>query len=340
MKKIQLLALILMSMLLGYSSSLHAEDTDIYVSNSVNVGVPNVLFVLYNGADVDADAGTSCTYADGSTPSTGGSKVISLLQCSLVSAIGGLTSGSVNIGIAISNANGLGSSQATTDTTKGGYHDLCNSSGDGGCIIRKLMNMDTAGKASMTAFIKGLTPFNGGGTDANGINLKVNTSSADPAAAMQEAWAYYNGKTGLSGTNYSSSILASGCQRNFVVYIGTSAKSIPTNAGNAGITASQVGASAAQLTGITGTVKFNPSICGKTTYLLATGNDWADEWARVMYQQDGGASGNFNSQNITTYSDQRRGSAEQVLRGFPRHVLLDGEGGRWQVLRHHRRRRT
>ena len=158
MKKIQLLALILMSMLLGYSSSLHAEDTDIYVSNSVNVGVPNVLFVLYNGADVDADAGTSCTYADGTTPSTGGSKVISLLQCSLVNAIAGLTSGSVNIGIAVSNANGLGSSQATTDTTRGGYHDLCNSSGAGGCIIRKLMNMDTAGKASMTRVHQGTHP--------------------------------------------------------------------------------------------------------------------------------------------------------------------------------------
>jgi type IV pilus assembly protein PilY1 len=302
MRKVHVFALFLVSLMLGYSASLRAEDIDIYVSNSTNVGVPNVLFVIFNGADVDADAGSSCTYSDGTTPSTGGSKVDSLIQCSLVSAINSLTDGSVNIGIAVSNANSFdGQSQATTDTTRGGFHDLCNASGNGGCIIRKLMNMNTAGKASMTAFIKGLKQFNGGQTDADGINVKVNTASADPAAAMQEAWAYYNGKTGLSGTSYTPSILANGCQRNFVVYIGTSAKSIPTLAGTAGITAAQVGASTAQLTQITGTSNFNPNICGVSSSALSSGNDYGDEWARVMYLQDGGASGNFGTQNIITY---------------------------------------
>src|ERR1700745_2829155 len=79
---------------LGYSANLKAEDIDVYVANATNVGIPNVLFVLFNGADVDADAGSSCTYSDGSTPSTGGAKVISLIQCSLLSAISGLTDGS------------------------------------------------------------------------------------------------------------------------------------------------------------------------------------------------------------------------------------------------------
>lgn len=318
MKKIQVFALFLMSMLMCYSASLRAEDIDIYVSNATTVGTPNVLFVLYNGADADADAGASCTYSDGTTPSTGGSKVISLVQCSLVSAINGLADSSVNIGIAVNNANSFaGQSQATTDTTKGGYHDLCNSSGNGGCIIRKLMKMDTAGKASMTAFIKGLTPFNGGQTDANGINLKVNSSNADPAAAMQESWAYYNGKTGLSGTNYSPSILANGCQRNFVVYIGTSAKSIPTGAGQAGISAAQVGATTAQLTGITGTIKFNQSICSVTSQPLTAGDDWANEWARLMYQQDGGASGNFGVQNIITYTINVEAAANKCFPDAP-----------------------
>jgi hypothetical protein len=200
MKKIQALFLALSFMLMGYSASLHAEDIDIYVSNSNNVGTPNVMFAIFNGADMDADSGNSCTYTDGSAPSAGSSKVIGLLQCALVNSISNLTSGSVNIGIAFNNANSFdGQSQATTDTTKGGYHDLCNVSGNGGCIIRKLMKMDTTGKASMTAFIKGLQPFNGGSSSVNGFAAKVNTSSADPAALMQEVWAYYNGKTGGSG---------------------------------------------------------------------------------------------------------------------------------------------
>lgn len=210
MKKIQALFVLLAFLLMGVSASLHAEDTDIYVDNGTNVGVPNVLFVIYNGADMDADSGGSCTYSDGTAPATGSSKVMGLLQCSLVSAIAGLANGSVNIGIAVNNFSD-GATQLTTNQTLGGYHDLCQSGANGGCIIRKLMNMDTTGKASMTAFIKGLQSFTGGNTTASGVALKVNASSADPAAAMQEAWAYYNGKIGGSGKSYSSSILSAGC---------------------------------------------------------------------------------------------------------------------------------
>ena len=286
--------------LLGYSSSLRAEDIDVYVSNSTNIGAPNVLFVLYNGADMDADAGASCSYADGTTPSTGGSKVASLVQCALVNAISNLANGSVNIGVVVSN-DGSFTTQATTNTAQGGYHDVCSSTGAGGCVVRKLMNMDATGKASMTAFIKGLKPFSGGASDANGVALKVNSSVADPAAAMQEAWAYYNGKTGLSGTVYGPSILSNGCQRNFIVYIGSSAKSISNTAGQAGINATQVGATSAQLTPIVGTQTFAQNICGVSSYPLTSGDDWANEWTRLMRQQDGGASGNVGLQNIITY---------------------------------------
>lgn len=301
MKKMQGFLLFLALVLSGFSAGAHAEDIDIYSDNVINAGIPNVMFILFNGADMDASSGSTCTYPDGSSPSAGPTKVIGLLQCALVNAISNLPAGSVNIGIAVVNGFG-GNLQATTDQTLGGYHDICNSSGTGGCIVRKLMTMDTAGKASMTAFIKGLKQFNGGSTDASGVALKVNTSSADPASAMQEVWAYYNGKKGGSGTDYSTSILAAGCQHNFVVYIGTSAKGVPTNAGDAGITASQVGATVAQLSQITGTVAFNPNICGMPSYTLASGNDWADEWARLMYQQDGGARNNDNTQNIISYT--------------------------------------
>ena len=41
---------------------------------------------------------------------------------------------------------------------------------------------------------------------------------------MQEAWAYYNGKIGMSGKNYGTSIVAAGCQKNFVIFIGNAFK--------------------------------------------------------------------------------------------------------------------
>src|SRR4051812_2717207 len=154
MKRMQVLLAVLALLLLGFSAATRAEDTDIYVDNSTNSGVPNVLFVMYNGANMDASAGSSCTYSDGTAPSTGSSKTSGLLQCALVNAISSIKDGSVNIGIVVNNANSFdGQSQATTNTALGGYHDLCNSSGNGGCIIRKLQTMDATGKASMTAFI-------------------------------------------------------------------------------------------------------------------------------------------------------------------------------------------
>src|SRR5207253_8689688 len=97
MKKLQFLVFLLVFGLFGYSSSLRAEDIDIYVSNSTNVGVPNVMFVIFNGADMDADSGNSCTYptgngaVSGSAPSAGASKVIGLIQCALINAITHLT---------------------------------------------------------------------------------------------------------------------------------------------------------------------------------------------------------------------------------------------------------
>lgn len=313
MKKLQAFFLLVAMVLMGYSASLRAEDIDIYVDNSTNDAVPNVLFIMDNGANFSASAnGTGCTaYGDGSgeAPSLGSAKASSILQCALVNAINALPNGAVNIGVALSNASNFGETQATTDTTQGGYHERCNASGTGGCIIRKLMLMNATNKASLIKFVKGWK--DSGSSTADGFNVKVNT--ATPGTVMQEAWAYYNGKTGMSNEVYASSVLAGGCQRNFIIYIGNTEKD-PANEGNpspaTALAAGQVGATDAQKVGITGTVKFNPPVCGTTTsHTLITGNNWADEWARLMYQQDGGAVGNENAQNIISYSIGILGSA-------------------------------
>ena len=51
MKKMQGFLLVLALLMMGFSSNLRAEDTDIYVDNSTNDGVPNILFVMENGAN-------------------------------------------------------------------------------------------------------------------------------------------------------------------------------------------------------------------------------------------------------------------------------------------------
>ncbi|HUR90363.1 MAG TPA: hypothetical protein VMZ74_14855, partial [Ramlibacter sp.] len=315
MKKIQALFLALSFLLMGYSASLHAEDIDIYVSNGSNIGTPNVLFIIDNGADFSASASIGCsTYSDGTgqAPSAGTDKTAGVLQCGLVNAISTLPNvGAVNIGFLFSNANNYAETQATTDVTKGGYHELCAGGGLGGCLLRKLTLMDTTGKANVTKFIKGWKLS--GQSDADGFNVKVNSSVQ--GNSMQEAWAYYNGKTGLSGKTYSPSVLASGCQRNFIVYISNTQKNPSSNEYNdvkTALAAAQVGATDAQKVEITGAIKFNPAICGSTTsYTLAAGQNMADEWARLMFQQDGGAAGNQSVQNIITYTIGIQSSGNQ-----------------------------
>ncbi|WP_158290113.1 PilC/PilY family type IV pilus protein [Ramlibacter sp. WS9] len=311
MKKFQLLALMLATLLVGYSASLHAEDTDIYVSNTVEGEVPNVLFVLDNGANFSSSTnGEGCSAYTGTTeaPSLGTDAESGILQCALVNAINSLGDSKVKIGLVVSNANNFGETQATTNKTKGGYHEPCEASGIGGCVLLNLTLMDAAAKANLIAFIKGWKKT--AQSDADGFNIKVNSSTQ--ATSMQEAWAYYAGRTGLSGRTYSPSLLESGCQKNFIVYISNTQKN-PANEANPSPGASALataGASSTQQTGITGTVKFNQSVCeipyavspASPTYALATGNNWADEWARFMYQNDGGASGNFGTQNITSYA--------------------------------------
>lgn len=321
MKRIQIFAAFLVSVLLVFSASLRAEDIDVYVANSKTVGTPNVLFIIDNGADFSATANIGCdAYDDGTgAPSTGTDKTSGVLQCALVNAIGSLNDGAVNIGVMVSNANSFAETQATSDITKGGYHEACATGGNGGCLLQKLTPMDKAGKANLISFIKGW--LLSGQNTKDTFNIKVNSSYQ--AETMQEAWAYYHGKEGMSGTTYSPSILANGCQRNFVVYISNTQKtpnSSESGPASAALAAEQVGATDAQKKPITGTVTFSPGVCpetrqGTTTYTtsykLESGNNWADEWARLMYQQDGGASGNHGIQSIISYTIGIQSSGNQ-----------------------------
>ncbi|HSI53576.1 MAG: hypothetical protein ACAH21_03380, partial [Ramlibacter sp.] len=309
MKKMQGFLVLLAFLLLGYSASLRADDTDIYVDNATTAGVPNVLFVMDTGANFSSSAAVPCTaYGSGGAPSLGDTAG-GVEQCALVDALEALADGAVNIGILVNNNNNF-----ATDTrvaTDNAYHETCMGT-YGGCVVRNLTLMNATNKASLVKFIKSWKTS--GSNSATEFNVK---SGGDRTAnSMQEAWAYYNGKVGMSGKNYATSIVGAGCQKNFVIYIGNSfnnsggpadgGSESPYSGTNA-LTSAQVGATAAQKIKIAETVTFNPSTCGVTSIAASTtasnwSENWADEWARVMYQQDAGQSGNEGVQNITTYT--------------------------------------
>lgn len=308
MKKMNLFFVILAMVLMGFSAGLRAEDTDIYVDNGSNDGVPNVLFVLDNGANFDAavgGAGCSAYTGTSTAPTMGTNKAAGLLQCALVDAINALPdSGVVNIGLMVSNANNFAND--VRSPSDAAYHEVCNTA-VGGCLIRKLTLMDGPsggdGKAKLIRFIKSWNA-QGGGNSAASFGIKVNT--ATPATTMQESWAYLSGKIGMSGTTYPTSLLNTGCQKNFVIYIANTDKE-PANEmnpspydGTNALTSAQVGATPEQLLPITGIVEFKSAVCGKASSSIAP--SWADEWSRYMFQKDGGTATQTGAQNITTYT--------------------------------------
>lgn len=282
-----------------------AEDIDLY-SSAVSVtrtDLPNVLFILDNAANFSA-AAPSCTYDDtGAKPSldkTAGG----IEQCALNNAINALPTASngaalVNVGIMIYNAKNMGYG--------------CNASGTGGCLARQLTSMTNTAKASLMAFVKGWT-----NTGANSIK----TNNEATAQAMQEAWAYFAGKTGMSGTRYSSPALE-GCQKNYVVFIGNAinnsgspgdasatpgAELTTTVKNNAALTATQQTMLQTPIqipSGAYGTSAFS---CSPNPYTMPAHTDknnpelYADEWARYMHSVDLQTGAMPAVKNITTYS--------------------------------------
>ena len=307
MKKIQAVFLLIACLLMGYSATLHAEDTDIYVNNAATAGTPNILLVMDTSASFSSSA-DSCTYASGGAPTLNGSAG-GVEQCALVDAIESLANGAVNIGLMVINTNGFADDvRATSDLA---YHRTC-SGNAGGCLVRELTLMDAAGKDSLVKFIKSWK--SSGQNSATEFNVKSSTTRT--GGTMQEAWAYYNGKTGQSGTTYPTNIVQGGCQKNFIIFIGNAFGNSGTPGDGTvspysdsyGLGTAYVNASASQKAKITTTVAFNPATCGNTTSMPATSatsdwsENWADEWARYMFQQDAGTSTQENTQNIITYT--------------------------------------
>ncbi|HJV80014.1 pilus assembly protein [Noviherbaspirillum sp.] len=295
-----LLAALLFSPLAG-----RADDIDIYDGN--NTGhAPNLLIILDNAANFSANAG-NCTYDDDGTAPTLNGTAGGIEQCAIYNVINSLDvnsdgSAKVNIGMMFFNASF-------------GTNFGCASGGNGGCLVKPLTPMTVANKAALKAWIRQWV------TSGNTAN-NIKASGEATAAVVQEAWAYFAGKTGLSGTTYSG-VTEESCQKNYIVYIGNAF----TNSGTPGDGGSANPSSALNTApGITAALKTSitvPSGCYGTfgyasscpvvsspafscgTYSMGNHTNssglYADEWTRYMYQVDlSGTAGGLR--NITTYT--------------------------------------
>ena len=279
-----------------------AADIDLFAGVPPDgVDAPNVLLVLDNAANFSASvttqrcsitaAGVVVADGTGTAPTNLDGTAGAVEQCALYSAIKSLDASSTvtaNIGIMGFNANGMKQFNPATNS----FSSDC-VGGTGGCLMMPIVPLNATNKANMLEWIRNWA-ISGG---SNYVMKGNNTASG---AVMQEAWAYFFGKTGVSGRNYSSITPSAGCPRKNVIFIGNAYRnnSTPgdgTNEANSPLKplngtsldvlkrANPV-ATATQLAVISDTIT---SSCGTSTLQTAeTAGVYALNWARYMKAQD------------------------------------------------------
>jgi len=244
-----------------------AEDIDLYTGLQPQAGKPNVLILFDNASTWDASATFTCS-TSGVVSSNNAGTDVGAEQCALYGAVAAIPNSATLLG----NLN-LGVMMFGSGSNVGGRMRFPSAA------PYNLPLMDNTGVSNMLTYIKSID------------RQADNSNNSQVGGGMQEAWAYFSGKTGLSGTTYTSPI-SNPCQRNFVIYIANAVNNgKPQDTGtNAFDSLVKAGATAAQQQQIV----LPPTV---NKYQA----NWGDEWARFMYQTD--VLGNMdNRQNIVTYT--------------------------------------
>jgi len=281
--KRNLIGTLLGVVLAGANIQAMAEDIDLFVENPAG-DPPNVLLVLDNGANFSSSADFSTCPDEADWPTAMQNTVGGIEQCALYKVVDSLKVGAVKLGVMVFNANKM--------------HTDC-PGGEGGCLVYPLTLLDADGKADIQTWIKSWV------TDSKkpGFNIKGGTNRN--GAVMQEAWAMFKGKKGLSGRTYTAPEAA--C-KNYVIFVGNSFSSSGSSGegGNANPEKALFGtladpemnaspaATIAQKTLISGPIPVSCGGGGSFTFPSSNhlqGGYYADEWARYM-----------NAEGITTYS--------------------------------------
>lgn len=282
----------------------HAEDIQIYQGTAGGTA-PNMLIILDNSAAADASTSFTCSSLTVNDPG----KNLGFEQCGLYSAVN-----SIGTDAALNGNINLGLMYFPTGGTNGGTFVLPKPSPAPGSLL--LMD--------------------GNGSDGKGVNQmltrvaalslsKDKSNNNQIAQTMQEAWAFYQGKTGLSGTRYPGLTSQQACTRNFVLYITLATNNQkPQDSGNVGGSALQTAealtSSPAQLKLPNWKSPISPNSVASGKYQ----SDYADEWANFMYT---GTSPNLTNTypGITTYtiilSDGSNPNYEQLM------VSMANQGG-------------
>lgn len=298
----------------------HAQAADIDLFAGVPIDASDgaqILFVLDNAANFSSSvtelrcsitaAGTAAgvvdTSGNGTAPTALDKSAGAVEQCALYAALSAVNANAdgaaINIGVMGFNANGM--KQFDPRLPDGDEFSASCVGGTGGCLLMPLVPFNDANKTKILEWIRRWETS--GGSD---YNMKGNNTAN--GAVMQEAWAYFLGKTGVSGRSYSAVAPAVGCADRNIIFIGNAVRNNATpgdgtNEANSPLKPlmrqssdstkwADPAATTKQKTIITDSIK---TICsaGNTTLETAEGKGvYALNWARYMKQ----------AHTITTFS--------------------------------------
>jgi type IV pilus assembly protein PilY1 len=278
--QIHRICILLVAYLLATVQPAMAEDTDLFVRASDASQPPDVLLVIDNGANFSSSANNPEPCIIDGTPTALSGTAGGIEQCALYSTIKALDPDSVNIGIMVFRDISVRNYQGVACVK---FVD----NAPGGCLVYPMQLMTAANKAVLLAWIKSWKLTSGVG------NIKANTGAT--GGVMQEAYAYYNGRMGLSGVNYASTRPPTACSK-YIIFIGNnwaSAGKPNDQTGNKGPQRALLGSNThdarmnAIPPGSPGTLNpAGPTTCGSAS--LGPNNHenngfYTDEWSRYMY---------------------------------------------------------
>lgn len=199
-----------------------AADIDLFAAVPASGGeLPHLLFMLDNSANFSAQAsGLRCSITTAGVVDTSGGGADAtrldktagaLEQCALYSALSALNTEAgapVRIGFMGFNASGLKQFNPSSNS----FSTTC-INGSGACLLMPFVPFNSENKAKILAWIRKWDIAGEG-------DYVIKSSNIASGAAMQEAWAYYFGKTGVSGRSYSEMAPTVGCASRNIVFLG------------------------------------------------------------------------------------------------------------------------
>lgn len=250
----------------------HAEDIDIYGNHEA--GTSNVLVILDNAAAASGNSSFICSALAVNDPN----KNFGFEQCGLYSSILDLSQDP-----AIQESMKVGLMYFPTGPTNGGTFVLPGASPAPSSLVK----LDPSGSDQMLSVIKNLSL------------AKDKSNNNQIAQALQEGWAFFQGRRGLSGTGYPGLASDEICGRNYIIYITLATNNQkPQDSGDLGKNAlsSAYGA-------LPSTIKL-PSYYNAETNKTASAkyqSDYSDEWARFMLNSST-ADGKTTFRPVRTYT--------------------------------------